>query len=242
MTKVVYDIEGEDKIERQITLVEDAQEGVAQGLVPGKFLVQFLPFLRHVPAWLPGAGFKCLSNKWRAAAWSAKYVPFREVKQALVSLVRCLNDVAKVNQLCRQNEKGDKRRGVVGQLLAKLAHSGLTEEARAEEEDVISNVASVAFQGAYRAAIPVSIGTNDLLPGSRSRDGEHHEPLPSAIDNSQSYALPWHRRSRHLWVPSLRSLFTPRCLEERRRSSMPSSVLTACPTSATATRSFTLTR
>lgn len=35
----------------------------------------------------------------------------------------------------------------MGQLLAKLANAGLGEEARAEEEDVISNVASVAFQG-----------------------------------------------------------------------------------------------
>ncbi|RPD61615.1 O-methylsterigmatocystin oxidoreductase [Lentinus tigrinus ALCF2SS1-7] len=122
MTKVVYDIEGDDKIERQINLVEDAQEGVAQGLVPGKYLVQFLPFLRHIPAWFPGAEFKRLSNKWRAAAWSAKYVPFGEVKEAL------------------------KGRSVVGQLLAKLGHTGLTEEARAEEEDIISNVASVAFQ------------------------------------------------------------------------------------------------
>ncbi|RPD61680.1 O-methylsterigmatocystin oxidoreductase [Lentinus tigrinus ALCF2SS1-7] len=124
MTKVVYDIEGDDKIERQVTLVHDAQEGVAQGLVPGKYLVQFFPFLRYVPAWFPGAEFKRLSNKWRAAAWSAKYVPYGEVKETL------------------------KGRSMVGQLLTKLARAGLTEEARAEEEDVISNVASVAFQGA----------------------------------------------------------------------------------------------
>ena len=70
-----------------MALVEDAQEGIALGLVPGRFLVQFLPFLRHVPAWLPGAGFKRLSNKWRAAARSAKDVPFEEVKRALVSRV-----------------------------------------------------------------------------------------------------------------------------------------------------------
>lgn len=87
MTKIVYDIEGDDKIARQMALVEDAQEGIAQGLVPGRFLVQFLPFLRYMPAWLPGAGFKRLSNKWRAAARSAKYVPFEEVKRALVSRV-----------------------------------------------------------------------------------------------------------------------------------------------------------
>ncbi|TFK92562.1 cytochrome P450 [Polyporus arcularius HHB13444] len=127
LTKVVYDIDGDRSITRQITLVEDAQEGVAQGLVPGKFLVQFLPFLRHVPAWLPGAEFKRLSNKWQAAAWSAKREPFAEVKKAL-------------------SEKGEKSRSMVGQLLTKLAHAEATDRVRTEEEDIISNVASTAFQ------------------------------------------------------------------------------------------------
>ncbi|KAI0698980.1 O-methylsterigmatocystin oxidoreductase [Cerioporus squamosus] len=122
LTKVLYDIEGDESISRQITLVEHAQEGVAQGLVPGKFLVQFLPFLRYVPAWLPGAEFKRLSNKWMAASWSAKCAPFAEVKEAL------------------------KSQSIVGKLLTKLAHAEVTDDARAEEEDVISNVASVAFQ------------------------------------------------------------------------------------------------
>lgn len=85
MTKVVYDIDGDDSIKRQITLVEDAQAAIAQGLVPGRFLVQFFPFLRHVPAWLPGAEFKRLSNKWMAAACSAKWEPFAEMKKSLVS-------------------------------------------------------------------------------------------------------------------------------------------------------------
>lgn len=87
MTKLVYGIDGDDSIKREITLVANAQAAIAQGLVPGRFLVQSFPFLRHVPAWLPGAEFRRLSNKWMAAAWSAKYEPFAEMKK---SLVRCL--------------------------------------------------------------------------------------------------------------------------------------------------------
>ncbi|RDX45842.1 cytochrome P450 [Lentinus brumalis] len=136
MTKVVYDIDGEDSIKRQITLVEDAQAAIAQGLVPGRFLVQFFPFLRHVPAWLPGAEFKRLSNKWMAAACSAKWEPFAEMKKSL----------------------GEKSRSIVGQLLTKLAHTEVTDKARTEEEDMISNVGTVALQAGSKTTISTITG------------------------------------------------------------------------------------
>ncbi|KAH6915129.1 cytochrome P450 98A3 [Coprinopsis sp. MPI-PUGE-AT-0042] len=42
-------------------LIQNAEvivKGLADGVVPGRYLVNILPFLRYVPSWLPGAGWK----------------------------------------------------------------------------------------------------------------------------------------------------------------------------------------
>ena len=38
--------------------IDAAREDFSQGLMPGKFLDCPLPFLRHIPSWIPGAGFQ----------------------------------------------------------------------------------------------------------------------------------------------------------------------------------------
>jgi hypothetical protein len=43
------------------TLIDDTEvliAGFAEASAPGQFLVHLLPILRHVPSWLPGAGWK----------------------------------------------------------------------------------------------------------------------------------------------------------------------------------------
>ncbi|KXN81511.1 O-methylsterigmatocystin oxidoreductase [Leucoagaricus sp. SymC.cos] len=46
-------------------LSEDAFNAVTRAVAPGRFLADAFPTLRHVPAWMPGAGFKTLAKKWR---------------------------------------------------------------------------------------------------------------------------------------------------------------------------------
>ena len=65
-------------------LSEEATSGVNDGLVPGKFLAEFLPFLRHVPPWFPGATSQRLWAKWMAAGDKLKNTPFEFVKNQLV--------------------------------------------------------------------------------------------------------------------------------------------------------------
>ncbi|KAJ3569370.1 hypothetical protein NP233_g5089 [Leucocoprinus birnbaumii] len=38
---------------------------VTSAVAPGRFLVDVFPTLKHVPEWMPGAGFKSLARKWR---------------------------------------------------------------------------------------------------------------------------------------------------------------------------------
>ncbi|KAI0697650.1 cytochrome P450 [Cerioporus squamosus] len=123
--KILYDIDAAEDNDPYISNVDAALEGVSQGLVPGKYMVEFLPFLRHVPAWVPGAGFQRQLAKWRAAGVALKNEPFAHVQQSL--------------------EQGYSSRSVVGRLLASC--SGLEGHSAEEREDIIKNVGAVAFEG-----------------------------------------------------------------------------------------------
>lgn len=58
--------------------------------IPGRFLVNVLPWLKHVPSWVPGAGFQHFFERLRRAANSTKVRPFMEVKARLVCRIRDL--------------------------------------------------------------------------------------------------------------------------------------------------------
>ena len=82
--KVTYDIDIVDESDPYLELFDEAMEGVKEGLVPGRFLVEFLPFLRHIPPWFPGAKSQRLWAKWRAAGDKLKNLPFEYAKAKLV--------------------------------------------------------------------------------------------------------------------------------------------------------------
>ncbi|KAJ9656519.1 hypothetical protein H2198_004868 [Neophaeococcomyces mojaviensis] len=63
-----------------ISLADSALEQFSQATVPGRWLVDILPFLRFVPSWLPGAGFKRTAKEWEATASRTVEIPFRFVK------------------------------------------------------------------------------------------------------------------------------------------------------------------
>ncbi|THH30750.1 hypothetical protein EUX98_g3442 [Antrodiella citrinella] len=52
-----------------VTIAHTANIGAVQASVPGAFWVELLPFLKYIPSWVPGAGFK---------KFAAKYAPFVE--------------------------------------------------------------------------------------------------------------------------------------------------------------------
>ena len=82
--KIVYDIDVEDENDPYLDILDEAMEGIKEGLVPGKFLVEFLPFLRHIPLWFPGVASQRLWAKWMAAGDRQKNAPFEHTKAKLV--------------------------------------------------------------------------------------------------------------------------------------------------------------
>lgn len=86
LLKILYDIDVVNEDDHFIKKVEKAMEGASASTVPGAFMVEFLPFLRHVPAFVPGAGFQRRFAEWRAAASDLKNAPVAYVKSSMVSL------------------------------------------------------------------------------------------------------------------------------------------------------------
>ncbi|KAK7052994.1 hypothetical protein VNI00_004315 [Paramarasmius palmivorus] len=68
-----------------VTMAEDALIPMMKALTPGAFLVNSLPFLKHVPSWLPGAGFKRKARKWKTLTDRFLHTPFAAAKETVLS-------------------------------------------------------------------------------------------------------------------------------------------------------------
>ena len=106
LLKTGYDIDVKDENDVYVQISEEAVTGAVEGLVPGRFLVEYLPFLRHVPTWFPGATSQRLWAKWMAAGERLKNVPFEHARAKLVRrYFRCGLALAQPRRLSRRLEK-----------------------------------------------------------------------------------------------------------------------------------------
>lgn len=53
--------------------------------VPGTFLVDSIPLLKHVPAWFPGASFQRKARQWCELARRMIEMPYAQAKKDIVS-------------------------------------------------------------------------------------------------------------------------------------------------------------
>jgi hypothetical protein len=68
-----------------IECAEKAMDGLNEAAVPGAFLVDVFPALKHVPKWFPGAGWKRKAETWKRTNDIFLVRPFEEVKARVVS-------------------------------------------------------------------------------------------------------------------------------------------------------------
>ncbi|VUC29905.1 unnamed protein product [Clonostachys rosea] len=64
-------------------LVRRMLNRLSAAVMPGGWLVDALPILRHIPAWCPGAGFKQTAIGWNREVLEAVNIPFQFVKRQL---------------------------------------------------------------------------------------------------------------------------------------------------------------
>ncbi|KAF8874752.1 cytochrome P450 [Infundibulicybe gibba] len=78
--KVTYGIDIREENDPYVETAEEAMEGMAKAAVPGTFLVDFIPILKYVPGWVPGAGFKRMATHWRGLNYKMAERPWSFVK------------------------------------------------------------------------------------------------------------------------------------------------------------------
>ncbi|EDR09884.1 uncharacterized protein LACBIDRAFT_189858 [Laccaria bicolor S238N-H82] len=162
-----------------ITNAEESLRGLTEAGVPGAFLVDLLPILKHVPAWFPGAGFRRKAAHYAVVNTDLVDLPFKAVK--------------------REMAKGTAVPSVLTSLLEEFpGNEGLEKE---EEEFISRNVAAIGYiagvdttvsstetfflamamypeaQRKAQAEIDAIVGTN-RLPDSNDRP---HLPYVNAI-------------------------------------------------------------
>ncbi|KAH9886458.1 O-methylsterigmatocystin oxidoreductase [Cubamyces lactineus] len=74
--EVVYGIAVTVEDDPYISLAENATKVFTEITVPGRFIVELLPFIRHLPSWLPGMGFKRVAANWCEDVRALRNVPF----------------------------------------------------------------------------------------------------------------------------------------------------------------------
>ncbi|KAI0751762.1 cytochrome P450 [Daedaleopsis nitida] len=132
--KVAYGIELADDDHTYTAIGEAAIEGSIEGLVPGKFLVEFLPFLRHIPTWIPGAASQRLFSKWIAAGDRLKNVPYEHMKSSI--------------------ERAEVSRSILGQLYTRFIAG--RRDVDHDQEEIIKNVGAITYLGVFHYTFSTS--------------------------------------------------------------------------------------
>lgn len=77
-----FEVKGPDDV--HIEMNERSVESIIECFIPGKYLVDFLPFLKYLPDWMPGASFKRKCAVWKEQVMEMKTQPFESALKALV--------------------------------------------------------------------------------------------------------------------------------------------------------------
>ncbi|KAK7047634.1 hypothetical protein VNI00_006402 [Paramarasmius palmivorus] len=80
-----YGINTQPHDDPYVTLAEEAITPLLHALVPGSFLVDAMPSLKHVPSWMPGAGFKRKARVSKELALRMVNEPFLAGKKKMDS-------------------------------------------------------------------------------------------------------------------------------------------------------------
>ncbi|KAH9929104.1 cytochrome P450 [Epithele typhae] len=102
---------------------------IVDGLVPGKFMVQYFPFLRHLPSWLPGTGWQRQLAQWREENHSAITMPYEYARNEM-------------------NHRKDVNESMVGRHINSLTRAG---DVSAQDEEILKNTNLLSLHGGFLA-------------------------------------------------------------------------------------------
>ncbi|KAJ8462273.1 hypothetical protein ONZ51_g11006 [Trametes cubensis] len=91
-------------IPRYIEVLSCLESAIAEAFQPGAFLVEFIPWLQYIPAWLPDAGWQQKVLKWRRLLDALVDGPYNAAKEAM----RCGDaDRSMLSEAIESTRRGD---------------------------------------------------------------------------------------------------------------------------------------
>ncbi|KAF9552414.1 cytochrome P450 [Agrocybe pediades] len=111
-----------------VALAEETVRNVGDSALPTNFWVNFIPALKYVPEFVPGAGFKKTAREWKARADAFLEEPFRAAIKCIVS--------------------GEAKPSFVSAAMGDSVYKFNPEKGPSSEEKAIMDVAATALAGA----------------------------------------------------------------------------------------------
>ncbi|KAK0463550.1 cytochrome P450 [Desarmillaria tabescens] len=123
--KIVYGYDADADGDKFVESVDEALESVRIIGNVGVFLVDYIPWLKYLPQWLPGTNFMSLANAWRKKVDDMKERPFEYTLESLAD--------------------GSASPSFVSENLAKMKQIRMSKYESEAYLEVIRNTAAVAF-------------------------------------------------------------------------------------------------
>ena len=81
---LAYGIPIQPRDDPYIKSVKESLREIEKAATPGTFLVDFIPWLKHLPAWVPGAGFHEVAKRSKIIGRELRDKPFAATLQHMV--------------------------------------------------------------------------------------------------------------------------------------------------------------
>ena len=84
--RLVYGLDVAERNDKHISLAERGVDIFIKIMIPGRYLVEAIPVLRHIPTWFPGASFKRDASAWKEEVLALRDEPFRVTQEQIVCI------------------------------------------------------------------------------------------------------------------------------------------------------------
>ncbi|EJT97961.1 cytochrome P450 [Dacryopinax primogenitus] len=116
--RIVYGYELAPENDPLLRHANMVMEDFSQACAPGRWIVDVLPFLKHVPEWMPGAGFQKIAKKWWLDVDRMYRAPFELVKQRMAAGIALPSITAQLLEVKKEQSDEEHMISAMGALYA----------------------------------------------------------------------------------------------------------------------------
>jgi hypothetical protein len=84
ITDVAYGLQIEETNDPYIQHIEEVLDAIGEAAIPGRYLVDLFPIMKHIPSWFPGAGWKRKAAYYKRMNDMVSQDTYETVKRDLV--------------------------------------------------------------------------------------------------------------------------------------------------------------